>query len=402
MRRLLVASAILASALAMPLGLAAATPAPHPALLATDSDGATSALGYLLAAQKSNGSLDGSIGETADFVIGAAAAGFDPSTLTGCSGTTSALSYLAGASDAAAGDAAKTGKTILAVVAAGGNPAGFAGRDLVARLAALYDSTSGAYGNGATFGQSFAILATAASGGSVPAKAAAALAALQDPDGSWSYGTAPVAAGGGDSNSTAIALMALDAAGVHSADSTALAYLHTQQLADGGFMYSSALGPPADPDSDAIVLEVLLAAGQDPQAAGWSQGSNNALTNLRAAQGADGGFLYPGNAGEDAFTTSQVPAAFMRIPYAALVSFKSGKSIPTTGCASAGASQSASASRNTTPPPTSAGSGPSQSGGSTPVLAALTCLVLGALGLAAVLASHRRGIRRPAEAARER
>ena len=142
MRRTLVASAILATLLTMPLSMAAVPQVS--AAGPTDSDRASQALSYLLAAQKTDGSIDGSIGETADFVIGTAAAGYDPSTLTGCSGTTSALSYLAGASDGAIGDAAKAGKTILAVVAAGGNPASFAGRDLVAPLAALYNSITGA------------------------------------------------------------------------------------------------------------------------------------------------------------------------------------------------------------------------------------------------------------------
>ena len=41
----------------MPLGLAAATPAPHPALSATDSDRATAALGYLLAYASTPGDL---------------------------------------------------------------------------------------------------------------------------------------------------------------------------------------------------------------------------------------------------------------------------------------------------------------------------------------------------------
>src|SRR5664280_1471827 len=91
-----------------------------------------------------DGSLDGSLGETADFVIGTAAAGYDPTTLRGCSGNaTSALDYVAVASDGATADAAKTGKAVLAVVAAGGDPAAFEGRDLAARLVALYDSGSG-------------------------------------------------------------------------------------------------------------------------------------------------------------------------------------------------------------------------------------------------------------------
>jgi len=334
MRRLVVASAILATLLTMPLGAAAAAQTTHPAIGPTDSDRATAALEYLLAAQGADGSIDGKLGETADFVIGAAAAGYDPATLKGCDGTADALAFLATASDAAADDAAQTGKAILAAVAAGADPTSFSGRNLAARLEALYHPGSGAYGDGSTFSESFAILAVVASGGSVPDAATAELAALQDVDGSWSYGTAPVAAGQGDSNSTAIAVMALDAAGVHSADKAALAYLTSQQLDDGGFAYQnpSAWGPSAsDPNSDSVVLQALLASGQDPEGAAWTRGSNDVLTNLRASQGADGGFTYPGT-GESAFTTSQVPAALMRAPYAAALHPTPGRSLPTSAC----------------------------------------------------------------------
>jgi hypothetical protein len=398
MRRLVVASAILATLLTMPLSLAAATPTTHPATAPTDADQATEALSYLLAAQRGDGSIDASLGETADFVIGAAAAGYDPATLHGCAGGAGALSFLATASDAAGGDAAKTGKTVLAVVAAGGDPTNFAGRDLLARLAALYHDPTGAFGDGSTFSQAFAIMAVVASGGSVPAGASAELAALQDPDGSWSYGMAPVAAGRGDTNSTAIALMALDAAGVHSADAAGLAYLASQQLGDGGFPYqnSSALGPPlSDPDSDSIVLQALVAAEQNPEAAGWSKGPNDVLTQLRSDQGADGGFAYPGKKGEDAFTTSQVPAALMQVPYAAAVHPKPGLSVPTSDCPSLGPSPSAAtsasalasatASLTKTPPPTSTESDPSQPGSSAPLLAAVICLAFGGIGLATVV-----------------
>ena len=334
MRRLVVASAILATLLTMPLAGVAAAPTSTPP---TDSERATAALEYLLAAQAPDGSIDKSLGETADYVIGAAAAGYDPATLHGCTNGTGALTFLATASDAAATDAAKTGKTILAVVAAGQDPTIFTGRNLLARLTALYHSVNGTYGDGSTFGQSFAILAVVASGGSVPAAASTELAALQDGDGSWSYGKAPVAVGGGDTNSTAIALMALDAAGVHSADASGLAYLSSQQLPDGGFPYqnSSAVGPPAsDPDSDSVVLQALVAAGQDPASAGWSKGSSNVLTHLRAGQGTDGGFAYVSGGGEDAFTTSQTPAALVRVPYAGAVHFTAGTSLPAVACPS--------------------------------------------------------------------
>ena len=109
--------------------------------------------------------------------------------------------------------------------------------------------------------------------------------------------------------------MALAAAGDHSADAAALTYLHAQQLPDGGFAYqnSSPWGPPvSDPDSDAIVLQALVAAGEDPESSSWLVGSSSVLTHLRSTQGTDGGFAYPGT-GESAFTTSQVPAALMRV-----------------------------------------------------------------------------------------
>jgi hypothetical protein len=348
MRRLVVASAILATLLTTPLGLAAAiTSSGAP----TDSQRATAALEYLLAAQRSDGSIDGQLGETADLVIGAAAAGYDPAILRGCGGGTGALSFLATASDGAAADAAATGKAILAVVAAGGDPSDFAGRNLASRLGSLYHSGTGAYGNGSTFSQSFAVLASVAFGGSAPAAATSVLANLQGSDGSWSYGSARPKPGDGDTNSTAVALMALDAAGDHSADKTGLAYLLTQQLSDGGFPYqnSSVYGPPAsDPDSDAVVLQALLAAGQDPAAAGWSKGSHDVLTQLRSSQGADGGFAYPGSA-ENAFTTREVPAALMRVPYAGPLHFTAGRSVPTVGCARPTPSPSRSAAARATP-----------------------------------------------------
>ena len=387
MRRLVVASAILATLLTTPLAGVAAAPNTLPATAPTDSERATAALEYLLAAQAPDGSIDKSLGETADYVIGAAAAGYDPATLHGCTNGTGALTFLATASDAAATDAAKTGKTILAVVAAGQDPTIFTGRNLLARLTALYHSVNGTYGDGSTFGQSFAILAVVASGGSVPAAALAELAALQDGDGSWSYGKAPVAMGGGDTNSTAIALMALDAAGVHSADASGLAYLSSQQLPDGGFPYqnSSAFGPPAsDPDSDSVVLQALVAAGQDPASAGWSKGSSNVLTHLRAAQGADGGFAYPGSA-ENAFTTSQVPAALMRSPYAAAVHPKYEAGVPASRCPNAAPAASPTSSASAAPTGSAAASATgnaTQSGSSTgetgsrrrPIILALAAL----------------------------
>jgi hypothetical protein len=353
MKRLALASAILAIATALSLALGGALAMAAASGAANDSSRAVAVLDYVLAAQAPDGSIDASIGETADFIIGAADAGYDPATLTGCTDGTSALDYLATASDAAATDAAKTGKAILAVVAAGISPSNFQGRDMLARLAALYDPKTGAYGDGSTFAQSFAILALTASGRYIPLAAVAELKGLVDPDGSWSYGTAPVKAGEGDSNSTAIALMTLDAAGDHSLDAVALAYLKTQQMPDGGFAYQdpSPYGPAAsDPDSDSIVVQALLAAGEDPEGEAWTIDSKNALTHLRETQAADGGYAYPGQP-ESAMTAVQVPAALMHLYYGAPAKFTAGAALPGTRCAAPRPSASAAANPSATVAP---------------------------------------------------
>jgi hypothetical protein len=98
----------------------------------------------------------------------------------------------------------------------------------------------------------------------------------------------------------------------------------------------------SDPDSDALVVEALVAAGQDPEGSIWRQGAT-VLAQLRSAEGADGGFAYPGKP-EDAFTTSQVPAAFMRLPYAGAAHWIAGRSLPAIECAGSSPSAGAAAS----------------------------------------------------------
>jgi outer membrane biosynthesis protein TonB len=109
-------------------------------------------------------------------------------------------------------------------------------------------------------------------------------------------------------------LMALDAAGVHSRDGSALAWLHTQQdLTSGGFPYQAGSG--TDPDSTALVLQALLATGQNPDGPAWAPGGHAPLAELIATQNSDGGFAFPGNPAPDPFTTAQVPPALERGTY---------------------------------------------------------------------------------------
>ena len=156
-------------------------------------------------------------------------------------------------------------------------------------------------------------------------------------------------AAGADTNSTAIAIEALIAAGVPVADPSvvaALAYLRGQQLADGGFPYSEAFGPPfSDPDSDATVAQALVAAGEDPAGAAWTKSGKTALTNALVCQdAATGGFTYPGNPGPDAFTTSQVPAGLERVAFPGSTAWTRQAAIPSGLCADDAVSPSPTAS----------------------------------------------------------
>ena len=75
------------------------------------------------------------------------------------------------------------------------------------------------------------------------------------------------------------------------------------------------------------------------------------LTHLRSIQATEGGFAYPGGA-PDAFSTSQVPAALVRIPYAGAVHFTAGRSLPAIACPSPSPSPSAARARADAPSPT--------------------------------------------------
>jgi len=381
--RLRWASAILAPGVLL-LSASAAWAAPDPA---------TCALRYLAAQQSADGSVGGQAGVTADYVFGAAAAGFDP-TLLEKSGGSSAIAYLESAIGGSLGNAAIVAKTALAGLDAKLDPTSFGGHDLLAALDATYSSTTHAFGDGETYTQSLAILALGAAadaGHPVPAAAVSELIAAQDSDGSWDFQGVKDAAGGGDTNSTAVAIEALVAAGTPPTDASiaaALTYLHAQQLGDGGFPYSDAFGPPfSDPDSDANVIQGLVAAGEDPSAAAWTKGGHTAPTNLRTFQSAaNGGFTFPGNPGPDAFTTSQVPGGLEQVPFPGRRTWTAGSTLPAGVCAAVVPSPSGSARPIATPPAT-ATSGPMAPApaepGWIPVLAVL------ALGGAAVAAGSR-------------
>ena len=120
------------------------------------------------------------------------------------------------------------GELIQAVAAAGLTPASFGGVDLLTTLNGFYAAATGVFGDGEAFTQTLAIQGLVAAHQPVPPAALDHLVAAQDSDGGWDFLLIKDDPNSGtnfdtsDTNSTAMVLMALDAAGVHSRDRSAL------------------------------------------------------------------------------------------------------------------------------------------------------------------------------------
>jgi hypothetical protein len=287
------------------------------------------ALHYLSTQQQADGSIDHSASETDDYILGTAAIGANPNALIASSGN-SVYDFLAADITDATSTANRTGKLVQALVAGHRNPRNFAGEDLLTKLegprgtaGGFYDPATGAFNTGgnAAFEQANSILGLEAAHNRrfpVTPKAIAFLKSLQDTSGPGAGGWP--ADGTDNTNSTAMALMALAAACDHSADSAAFAFLHTQQdPASGGFAFTT-LGPfgspSSDPDSDALVIQGLVAAGQDPDSATWTNSAGNALTDIVTFQDpVTGGFAFLHGIAPDAFTTTFVPAGLLERPF---------------------------------------------------------------------------------------
>jgi hypothetical protein len=100
---------------------------------------------------------------------------------------------------------------------------------------------------------------------------------------------------GEDSNSTALAIEALHAAGVTPAHDP-LPFLHGLQDSDGGFPLIAGNG--TDPNSTGLVLQALAAVGQDPTAAAWTAGGHTPVDALMSFWNfCTGGFASPYSSG---------------------------------------------------------------------------------------------------------
>jgi hypothetical protein len=260
----------------------------------------SSAVAWLKAQQNADGGFgtpSSSLSTTADVLLAVASTG--ESAIGWTRDGKTPLAYLA-ANVKSAAKAGDTSKLILALIASGTSPRNLGGIDLVARLEGMVGQ-DGKIGTEADFinEHCYAMIALSSARRAVPAAAVDYLLARQIADGTWSW-NGSTAAGSGDNNTAAMAVIALVAAGVpadHPQVQKALQHFKAQQNADGGFPYvkPSPYGTDSDSNSTAVVMWAIKAAGQDPAGVDWKyqgQDGHSALDRMRAFQNASGAFRW--------------------------------------------------------------------------------------------------------------
>jgi len=275
-------------------------------------DAATQALDYIRTLQNADGGFpaygsDSLPGGTLDAMLAFTAAGVDPSSVT--KGGQSPLDYLATQASGYAVSADHAAKLVIVLTAAGRDPHDFAGADYVAKMESFYDGSTHVYGS-QVIDQALYLLARKSLGLAPPSGSVGVLEAKQQAGGCWGFSDGA----GCDTNSTAMALQALLAAGVTKSDASvqaAIAYLKASQGGDGGFPYVA----PGDSDADstAFVLQAIVAAGENVDAGGpWERAGQTPMEALLAFRdAATGAFMYGGQ--DNAYATYQaVPALLLQ------------------------------------------------------------------------------------------
>ncbi|MDQ2806361.1 MAG: terpene cyclase/mutase family protein [Chloroflexota bacterium] len=273
-----------------PVAAAAPVAGPYDAAVKTAAD-------WILGQQQPDSSFPGfGVGSTADALFGLTAAARTPVAESGVL----PLGFLAGKAKDYAKTPGAAAKLILAQVAAG--PAlelhNFGGVDLLKVITDSYDTASGHYGKDVT-GQALVILALSATGQNVPGPALDWLVGAQATDGGWAFDGSKEA-GKADTNTTGLVLQALAGHGsTRSSGGQALTYLHAQQNADGGFAYQKGPGADSDSNSTALVIMGLRAAGEDAAGASWRQSGKGPLDLLLSLQNPSGAFRYQASQADD-------------------------------------------------------------------------------------------------------
>ena len=292
-----------------------------------------SAVAWLKTQQNADGgfgSPTSSIGTTSDAILAAAASG--ENAFAWSKGGKTPLDFVSGelnrqsniGSITKAGDLAKV---ILALTANKMNPRTVFGTDLIKKLEAMIGS-DGKIGGQADFINEHCMAMIALNSAFRPSnpQTISYLASRQIQDGTWSW-NGDTTEGSGDNNTTAIAVVALAAAGVpvdNGQIQQAMAHLKKQQNADGGFPYinPSPYGTASDSNSTAVVMWAIIAVGQDPSGTHWkyfNRDGTSVYDRIVSFQNASGAFRWQDTASDDNFlSTVQALIALERksLPFA--------------------------------------------------------------------------------------
>lgn len=302
------AIAMLVFALAIAVPAAAQDASPSPA----STGGLESATAWLLEQQLEDGAFAGFSGEadagtTVDALLALVAArdaGVDTGTA-----IEDALGYLASDDVALVYEQIGVGqaaKLALALIAAGEDPTDFAQTSPMLIVDHGQDADTGVYGS-QLYDHAYAILALVAHGEEVPASALDALTDTQAANGGWAFdGSADEA--NADSNTTAMLVQALVASGNedHPTMDAALEFL-ASTVSEAGAAYAT--GAEADGNSTALVLQAMIAVG------GETAVLESALASFQNESGAY--FYQEADTSDNLFTTVQaMPAtAGVTLPY---------------------------------------------------------------------------------------
>jgi prenyltransferase beta subunit len=233
-----------------------------PVLAQDDTSPGAVAVEYLRTLQNDDGGFsngwapESDLTTTADVVVATIAAGQDlEDFLAG-----DPLDYLeAQVEEENVATAGQIAKVLTAVVAAGQDSTDFGGHNLLDDLLAT-QTEAGIFGAGA-FDHCLAIMALQNTGAELPEGTVEALVAAQNDEGGWGF----MAGEASDTNTTGLCLQALVLTDAAEAVESGLAYLKTIQNEDGGWPYQnpSDFGTDSDTNSTALIVQALIASGQD-------------------------------------------------------------------------------------------------------------------------------------------
>lgn len=362
--------AIVALLAALPLLAASASLPERPAI--------EKAVAFIRTTQQADGGFGGfGDGQTFDAVYAIRSIGLDPKSVQ--KDGKSAADFLR-VKAAAQKKPAEAAKAALAARALDLDPKAVGGVDLIAVITGGLDKATGRY-SADDFSHGLSILGLACTGNAVPAEALAALKKSQLKDGGWGFD------GASDPDTAAIGLQALLAAGVAKTDpaaTAAIAYFRTAQANDAGWGFDPAA---SNASSTAFAIQALIAAGEAVEGATYTKSGRTPVAFLLSQQLADGAF-----AGFDpGFAANQVTPALAGRTFcnAPATAFSNQGPIPP---ATPSPTQSPATPPATTPPrapePPSTGTGRATASG-LPALAGLAIAAL-ALSAAAGLTSIRR------------